>query len=40
MVVGSFKQLALKLRALNLIILYQMMYITDWNEYILGCMNN
>ena len=34
MVVGSFKEL------LNLIILYQMMYITDWSKYILGCMNN
>ena len=34
MVVGSFKEL------LNLIILYQMMYITDWTKYILGCMNN
>ena len=34
MVVGSFKEL------LNLIILYQMMYITDWSKYSLGCMNN
>ena len=34
MVVGSFKEL------LNLIILYQMMYITDWSKYCLGCMNN
>ena len=34
MVVGSFKEL------LNLIILYQMMYITDWSKYILGCMMN
>ena len=33
-VVGSFKEL------LNLIILYQMMYITDWSKYSLGCMNN
>ena len=31
MVVGSFKEL------LNLIILYQMMYITDWSKYSLGC---
>ena len=31
MVVGSFKEI------LNLIILYQMMYITDWSKYILGC---
>ena len=30
MVVGSFKEL------LNLIILYQMMYITDWSKYSLG----
>ena len=34
MVVGSFKEL------LNLIILYQMMYITDWSKYSLECMNN
>ena len=34
MVVGSFKEI------LNLIILYQMMYITDWSKYILGCINN
>ena len=34
MVVGSFKEL------LNLIILHQMMYITDWSKYSLGCMNN
>ena len=34
MVVGSFKEL------LNLIVLYQMMYITDWSNYNLGCMNN
>ena len=34
MVVGSFKEV------LNLIILYQMMYITDWSKYSLGCMNN
>ena len=34
MVVGSFKEL------LNLIILYQMMYITDKRKYSLGCMNN
>ena len=34
MLVGSFKEL------LNLIILYQMMYITDWSKYSLGCMNN
>ena len=34
MVVGSFKEL------LNLIILYLMMYITDWNKYSLGSMNN
>ena len=34
MVVGSFKEF------LNLIILYQMMYITDWSKYSLGCMNN
>ena len=34
MVVGSFKEL------LNLIILYQMTYITDWSKYSLGCMNN
>ena len=35
MVVGSFKEL------LNLIILYQMMYITDWSKYsLIGCMNN
>ena len=34
MVVGSFKEL------FNLIILYQMMYITDWSKYSLGCMNN
>ena len=32
--VGSIKEL------LNLIILYQMMYITDWSKYSLGCMNN
>ena len=30
MVVGRFKEL------LNLIILYQMMYITDWSKYSLG----
>ena len=36
MVVGSF---AFK-ELLNLIILYQMMYITDWSKYSLGCMNN
>ena len=37
MVVGRFKEL------LNLIILYQMMYITDWSKiskYSLECMNN
>ena len=34
MVVGSFKEF------LNFIILYQMMYITDWSKYSLGCMNN
>ena len=34
MVVGSFNEL------LNLIIIYQMMYITDWNKYSLRCMNN
>ena len=34
MVVESFKEL------LNLIILYQMMNITDWSKYSLGCMNN
>ena len=34
MVVGSFKEL------LNIIILYQMMYITDWIKYSLWCMNN
>ena len=34
MVVGSFKEL------LNFIILYEMMDITDWIKYNLGCMNN
>ena len=34
MVVGSFKEL------LNLIIPYQIMYITDWSKYSLRCMNN
>ena len=29
MVVGSFKEV------LNLIILYQMMYITDWSKYMI-----